>query len=255
MSVRYVAVVITIIALGMVAGCGKAEPTATPTSLPPTPTATLTAASTATATPTTTATPTPTATVTPTKTPTSAPTATSTCTPTPIPSATTTPLPKSVLLEPFTHQWQGLNNCCPTSIAILLSYYGHQVSQYEVKENNWPLTKLRQYLSQFGLTARQYASPPPHGAVRELLAHGIPVVIGQRLSFDRDIGHCRVIHGYDDIACEFISDDPLYGPDHRIRYCLFAWFLGGDGGTLIIYPPDQDALVESLMSELRALEK
>ena len=253
MSVRYVAVVITIIALGLVAGCGKAEPTVMPTSLPPT--LTTAATSPATATPTTTATPTPTATVTPTETPTATSTKTPTCTPTPIPTATATPLPKSVLLEPMTHQWQTLNNCCPTSIAILLSYYGHEVSQHEVREHNWPLTKLRQYLSQFGLTARQYASPPPHGAVRQLLANGIPVVIGQRLSVDRDIGHCRVMRGYDDIACEFISDDPLYGPYHRIRYCLFAWFLGGDGETLIIYPPRQDALVESLMSELGALEQ
>ena len=62
-------------------------------------------------------------------------------------------------------------------------------------------------------------------AIRRLLAESIPVIVLQRLEPGTDIGHYRVIQGYDDAAGEFICNDPLPGPDHRIPYDVFARLL------------------------------
>ncbi|MCP4543579.1 MAG: hypothetical protein GY832_41225, partial [Chloroflexi bacterium] len=141
------------------------------------------------------------------------------------------------------------NNCCYASVAILLSYYGHQVSQQEAREQLLALQDDEgPFLRQFQLMSRSYKYPPASYPIRLLLANGIPVYIVQKLSVERPIGHCRVIHGYDDVAKEFISDDPLLGPDYRIRYGIFGWLSGAGGNFTAIYPPEMDALVQFLMS-------
>jgi len=57
-----------------------------------------------------------------------------------------------------------------------------------------------------------------------MLANGIPVIVGQRLEPGSDISHYRVVKGYDDVAREFLADDPLQskGPNLRIPYDVFV---------------------------------
>jgi ABC-type bacteriocin/lantibiotic exporter with double-glycine peptidase domain len=164
---------------------------------------------------------------------------------------TPTPLPESVLLESMNYQRQALNNCGPASVAILLGYYGHQVTQYEVNEIIPPgsLGGLRALLPQYQLMARAYRTPPSRNALRQLLANGIPVIVNQWLSVGSDIRHYRVIKGYDDEALVFISDDPLRGVDLHIDYDTFLK-LSRPGGIIAVYPPRMDRLVRSMMKGL-----
>ena len=182
----------------------------------------------------------------PTATPTPLPTATPTATPIPTPTVTPTPLPEAILLEPMNYQWQTLNNCGPASLAILLGYYDHWVTQHETSTLH--PCDLAEYLSQYQLMARTYPAPS-RDAVRLLLANHIPVIVGQRLSSGRDIGHFRVIRGYDDISREFIVDDPLrsIGPDFHMTYGTFIRLSGQGGSMILVYPPEMDSLVRSLM--------
>lgn len=215
----------------------------------PTPTLSPTATFEPTATPTQT----PAPTETPTPTPTNTPTPTSTYTPTPTP----TPPPSSVLLEPMNYQPQTFNNCGPASIAILLGYYDHWITQHTVNEQVSPGPSpcdIVDYMPQYQLKARAYRSSSPRDPVRHLLANGIPVIIGQLLSVDSDIGHYRVIKGYDDVTQEFISDDPLQsqGPDLHIPYATFARL--STNSIIPVYPPEMDPLVRSLMREFRTRE-
>jgi glutamine amidotransferase-like uncharacterized protein len=192
-------------------------------------------------------------------------TATSTPAPTPMLTATPTPLPTSVLLEPMNHQAQTRNNCGPTSVAIALGYYDQWVTQQEVR--TWfyyPLSSdgglgwcpIPWCITRYGLMAHAYRFPSTRDRdrklrpVRVLLANDIPVIVMQRLSVDRNIGHYRVIQGYDDAATEFISDDPLLGPDYRIPYDTFV--LLAPEGLFPVYPPEMDAQVQSLMKEAGA---
>ncbi len=88
----------------------------------------------------------------------------------------------------------------------------------------------------------------------ETLANGIPVIAGQLLAIDSDIGHYRVIKGYDDVAWEFISDDPLQsqGSDFCISYATFARL--STGAIIPVYPPEMNPLFQSLMQDFRARE-
>ena len=213
------------------------EPTMTPT-WPPT------------ASPTSSATPTVTSTPTEAPRPTDTPTRTPSRTPTPAP----TPVSATVLLRPMTHQWQNTgNNCGPTSIAIVLSYYGHRVTQEKVNERV-PAGSLTPcdvvtYVQKYGLMARLYFSPPANEPVRQLLDLGISVISNQWYSSDTGYRHYRVIRGYDDKTRTFITADPLLGPYHRIDYDVFAT-LSDPGNYIAVYPPEKDESVRSLMQRL-----
>jgi hypothetical protein len=67
-----------------------------------------------------------------TATPTAAPTLAATFTPTPAPTVALTPLAERVFLAPMTHEYQKLNNCGPVALAIALSYYGVERTQFEI---------------------------------------------------------------------------------------------------------------------------
>ncbi len=196
---------------------------------------------------------TPTNTLVPTNTP--APTAT----PTPTLTPTPTPLPSSALLEPTNYQPQTYNNCGPCSIAILLGYYGPWITQHEVNDIVPPgpsVCASADYMPHHQLEGRAYQVPSLRDPIRLLLANGIPVIASQRLELESDIGHYRVIKGYDDAAGEFISDDPLQskGPDYHIDYETFAR-LARRGAFVAVYPPEMDAQVQSLMRSQRGVHE
>ncbi|MCP4543242.1 MAG: hypothetical protein GY832_39515 [Chloroflexi bacterium] len=175
---------------------------------------------------------------------------------TPFPTSTPTPPPTSALLGPMNYQPQTYNNCGPCSIAILLGYYDHWITQFEVNEHVAPgpsPCQIANYMSLYDLEARAYRIRYPTDAVRHLLANDIPVVAGQLLSLEDPIGHYRVIKGYDDEAQEFITDDPLQrmGPDHRIPYDIFDRI---SHSFVAVYPPERDLLVRSLMQDFMSSE-
>ena len=235
------AIVITaLLALAATIACAASPPIESPL---PTVTAKPTAAPTQTPRPTDTSTPTPTPTPTP--------------RPTRTPTLTPTPPPSSVLLEPMNYQSQTYNNCGPASIAILLGYYDHWITQHTVNEQVSPGPSpcdIADYMPQYQLKARAYRSPSPRDPIRHLLANQVPVIVGQLLSVGSDIGHYRVIKGYDDVAQEFISDDPLQsmGPDCHISYDTFARL--STTAVIPVYPPEMDPLVRSLMRDFRTYE-
>lgn len=237
--------VLAVFALLVLTADAACAPSASPTAMP-SPTATIepTATSMPTDTPAPTATPTPTLTPTP--------------TPTSTPRPTPTPLPDSALLGPMNYQPQTYNNCGPCSIAILLGYYDHWITQHDVNEyvSAGPaLCDFADYVPQYQLMARAYQPSSSHDqnlllAIRRLLANRVPVIVIQRLEPDSSIGHYRVIRGYDDVTEEFISDDPLQskGPEYRIPYDVFDE-ISDPGGVIPIYPARMDGLVQSLMGE------
>ena len=175
---------------------------------------------------------------------------------TPTPTPTPTPPPPSALLDPMNYQPQTYNNCGPCSIAIMLGYYDHWVTQAEVNERVAPgpsSCQIAEYMAYYQLKGRAFIIREPTGAARHLLANGIPVIAGQRLSLEEPIGHYRVIKGYDDETQEFITDDPLQrmGPDYRIPYDTFDELTYS---FVAIYPPERDLLVRTLMRDFRSYE-
>jgi len=167
---------------------------------------------------------------------------------TPVP----TPLPEAILLEPMNYQQQTANNCGPASIAIVLGYYDHRVTQQEVNEHVPPgclSCDVVNYVSRHQLMARAYTCPPALDPTRQLLANRVPVIAKQMLTPGIESHHFRVIRGYDDTLRVFISDDPLQGSGMTIAYDAFVE-ISAQGILIPVYPPEKDLLVRSLMEAL-----
>jgi len=183
----------------------------------PTPVLTYTPALTHTPTPTLAHTPTPAPTPTPTLLP---PTSTPSPTPTPTP-------PISFTLTGLRHEHQGWNNCGPTTLAMALSYWGRTETQYDAapvlkpdpEDKNVSPWEMEVYARDLGLGAIVRVGGTLD-QLKALVRAGFPVIVETWYVRDaRDqLGHYRLIIGYDDAAQQFITYDSLHGPDVTIGY-------------------------------------
>jgi tetratricopeptide (TPR) repeat protein len=188
--------------------------------------------------------PTPPPTPTPTEEPPSLPTGTPTSTPTP------TPTPPAVYtLSGVRHEHQGWNNCGPTTLAMALSYWGRDETQYAVapilkpdpEDKNVSLSEMEAYTHDLGLGAIVRAGGSLE-RLKALVRAGFPVMVETWYVRDPQdqMGHYRLIIGYDDPAQEFLTYDSLHGPDVILGYQemdeLWRVF---NRMYLVIYPPDR----------------
>jgi tetratricopeptide (TPR) repeat protein len=170
--------------------------------------------------------PIPTSTTPPTFTP--SPTSTPTREPTSTPDATPTSTPlTNVTLTGLRHERQGWNNCGPTTLAMALSYWGYEETQYDIA----PILKPDSQDKHVGSREMEaYARSLGLGAVvrvggtldrlKALVQAGFPVIVETwyvRDAYDQ-LGHYRLIIGYDELAQEFDVYDSLYDPPTTIGY-------------------------------------
>ncbi len=151
--------------------------------------------------------------------------------PTTIPTPT---IPAAKMLPNDYHIFQTFNNCGPAALSMALSYYDIFVSQEElgrdVRPNQHPkginddksvtLDELAIKAEEYGFTAYHR----PNGSVdliKQFIAQDIPVVARTWLTSGEDIGHYRVIKGYDDTTKQFIQDDSLQGKNLIYSYTDF----------------------------------
>ena len=174
--------------------------------------------------------PTPRSTVEPTIEPTASPFPSPTLAPTLTPTPTLVPIPTlslSVTLPGLRHEHQGWNNCGPATLAMALSYWGQGLTQNDVapvlkpdaEDKNVSLWEMERYVRGLGLGAMARVG----GSVTQLktlIQAGFPVIVETWYVRDaRDqLGHYRLMVGYDDVAQEFITYDSLHGPDVTIGY-------------------------------------
>lgn len=202
--------------------------------------ATLSPTETATATPTDI--PMPTDTLAPSITP--APTAT----PTTTPSSTPTP-PAQMLLEGLRHERQGWNNCGPTTLAMALSAWGRIETQNEIapvlkpdpEDKHVGIHQMAEYAEGLELNTTIRAN----GTLEQLKAFlraGIPVIV--RTWYVRDardqLGHYRLVIGYDDTTQTFDLYDSLYDPPTTMPYQeLYELWRVFNWSYLIVAPPER----------------
>ena len=184
----------------------------------------------------------------------------------PSPTVTPTPspeLPESHIIPIRTHVFQTFNNCGPASLSMLLSYYDINISQKELGE------KLRPYqhprgdnddksvtLEELAMEAENYGFNSYHRPggnieiLKRFIAEGIPVVIRTWLKADEDIGHYRLIRGYDDLTGEIIQDDSLENSNLRFTYdnILRLW-KAFNYEFLVIAPQDKIPTAKAILSE------
>ena len=193
-------------------------------------------------------TPTPLPTSTPTETATPLPTTLPTNTPTPTPSPTPT-LPPSVVLEGIRFEHQGWNNCGPTTLGMALSYWGREETQRQLapilkpdpEDKHVAMSEMEDYVRGIGLGSIVRVNGTIE-RVKALINEGFPVIVASWHVRDaRDqLGHYRLIVGYEDAVEEFILYDSLEGPDLPISYReLDELWRVYNRAYLVVYPLDQ----------------
>ena len=118
-------------------------------------------------------------------------------------------------------EYQRRNNCGPVTAKMLLSLYGIRISQANIAaalkgsydDKNVTVPEVMAFLERQGLrTVRRWLLSPE--LLRRVLRAGFPVITHQTQSPKDDIGHFRVVHGFD--AGGFIVGDSMLGP--KVRY-------------------------------------
>lgn len=183
---------------------------------------------------------------------TTAPTGTPHTTPAPIPTHTVlgrhhpavpAPVPTPVVLRPPPSMallandyqvYETWNNCGPASLSMALSYFGilrsqaalgqalrpYQNTNGDNDDKDVTMDELAHYARGFGLLA--YHRPSGSIALlKRFIAAGMPVIAETVLTKDDDIGHFRVVKGYDDVAAVVVQDDSMQGHNVRFSYADF----------------------------------
>ncbi|MEE9616156.1 MAG: C39 family peptidase [Anaerolineae bacterium] len=170
----------------------------------------------------------PTPTTQPTIRPTNHPTTQPTTRPTIQPTTQPTPTPPiRFTLTGLRHEHQGWNNCGPTTLAMALSYWGRSETQYDVapvlkpdpEDKNVSPWEMEAYTRGLGLGAIVRVGGTLD-RLKSLVRAGFPVIVETWYVRDAhdQLGHYRLIIGYDDAAQEFLTYDSLHGPDVTIGY-------------------------------------
>ncbi len=187
----------------------------------------------------------------------------------PSPTSSPAPLPTNYEIPQQLHAFQTFNNCGPASLSMLFSYHGTNISQKELGD----LLRPRQHpqgieddksvtISELALEAERRgfsAYHRPGGSItltKLLIAHDYPVLVRTWLNATDDIGHYRVIRGYDDQTQELIQDDSLQGKGLRYDYSDFEnLWLPFQSEFLVIAPLEKAEELENMLGDLASASK
>ena len=161
------------------------------------------------------------------------------------------------ILPGVMHTWQKWNNCGPSSAMMAMSAFGVTRDQLDIaailkpdrEDTNVSPEELAAYMRTQGLQA----IARPNGTsdlARQLVAAGVPVIAEQWVSVDGrgEMGHYRVLIGYDDITREIVAMDSYYGPNQRISYqTIDAEWLPFSGMYVAVYNPSLEETVRSIV--------
>lgn len=173
------------------------------------------------------------------------------------------PTPSSKVLLTNYHVFQTFNNCGPAALSMALRFYGINISQAELGN------ALRPYqipggdnddksvtLEELAEHSKQYSLIPYHrpmgnpDLVKQFIAADIPVIARTLTKPAEDIGHYRVIKGYDETAGTFLQDDSLQNKNLTYTYADFneIW-KKFNYEYLVLVPKDKQELAEQILGE------
>ena len=190
-----------------------------------------------------------------------------TLTPTTPPQPSPTPLPVSVALSVPAYEKQDMNNCGPASLTMYLRYYGWQGDQFDItklikperKDRNVNVDELAYFVrNRAGWLNAEFRVGGDLEILKKFLAAGLPVMIEEGFylneSFwpddDRWAGHYLLLTGYDENNQTFSIQDSFREAVKMTTYeSLKQNWQAFNYVYLLVYPPDQQETVKSIMGE------
>jgi tetratricopeptide (TPR) repeat protein len=170
-------------------------------------------------------------------------------------------LPASKLLQNDYQVFETWNNCGPASLSMALSYFGIHESQAALGQELRPyqnpygdnddkdvtMEALANEARKFGLLAYHR----PNGNIQILkrfIAAGMPVIAETVLTKDDDIGHYRVVKGYDDSTSIVVQDDSMQGHNVPFSYADFDYMWKKyNYEYLVLVPSSKRSLAEAIL--------
>jgi hypothetical protein len=171
--------------------------------------------------------------------------------------------PESVNLGSLNHTYQTFNNCGPATLTMALGWFGTKVGQKELGDKMRPYQIASGdnddktiFTSEFVKWAKSYgfeALARPNGDINTLkkfTANGVPVVVKTYLHSNDDIGHFRIVKGYDEGKQVVIQDDSFEGPNREFAYYDFLTLWQPFHYVyIVVYTPEQGDLVEAIIGQ------
>ncbi|MBN1168429.1 C39 family peptidase [Candidatus Woesebacteria bacterium] len=172
-------------------------------------------------------------------------------------------IPESYQIKGGSHSFQTFNNCGPASLSMALSFYCINVSQKALGD------ELRPYqipngdnddksvtLAELAEKSKDFGFIPFHRPVgtieivKKFVANNIPVITRTLTKTNEDIGHFRVVYGYNDKRGYLIQNDSLQGKGLKYDYDEFLQLWKPYGFEyLVLVKPGQEKLVGSIIGE------
>ncbi len=186
-----------------------------------------------------------------------------TSSPSPTPKFSLVSPPPQKILENSYHVFQTFNNCGPAALSMALSYYGVRESQQKLGEDLRPYQNPQGdnddksvTLAELAEKSKEYGLIPYHRPngdrekIKLFITYDIPVVTRTWLKTDEDIGHYRIVKGYDDTKREIIQDDSLQGSNLRYSYDEFhnLW-KKFNYEYLVLVPEEKQQIAEAILKE------
>ncbi|MFN8498911.1 MAG: C39 family peptidase [Anaerolineae bacterium] len=165
-------------------------------------------------------------------------------------------LPKQYLFD-VKHQYQGWNNCGPTTTAMAISDYGITMSGFDIaaklkpnpKDSNVSPDEIVGYIKSQGLDA-QVRVNGNRDTIMWFLSNDIPVIVEQWMLDDGGMGHYRLATGFNKERGTVTFDDSFYGPDQRWTWEDFEARWGEFNNLrkfIPVYRPEQAPLVRAIL--------
>jgi hypothetical protein len=188
--------------------------------------------------------------------------------PTLIPTITPTPLPQQVVLDGIKFQTQRSmwNYCAPANLSMALSYWGWEeyildigrwLKPYSKDKNVMPY-EMQAYVEEVAGLKSVVRVGGDLDTIKVFITNGFPVLIEKSEILHGEygpgstgwMGHYMVFNGFDDTRQILIGQDSLTGPDAEFPYSqLKTDWRGFNYIYMVIYPPDQEELVFTLLGE------
>ncbi len=157
--------------------------------------------------------------------------------------------------------FQTFNNCGPAALSMALSYYGVSQTQQELgyalrpyqiagginDDKSVTLEELAQKAEEYGLTA--YHRPGGNiELIKLFIGYDIPIIARTLLKKTDDIGHYRVVKGYEGDV--IIQDDSLQGKNLRFSQVEFnALWEKFNFEYLVLIPADKKEIAKAILKE------
>jgi len=185
---------------------------------------------------------------------------TDTLSPSPVPSLIPTLIPERVSLSGIRHEYQKFNNCAPTNLSMVLSYWGWQGDQFETRaylrpsfeidDKNVNPFEIVDYVEKYTDFDAIWRVGGNLELLKRLVAAGFPVLIEKGLDEDAWLGHYQTVSGYDNTANKFLVYDSYQGPPeaYGVSYETIAQFWRHfDYVYVVIFPPQRSGEVYSIL--------